>query len=223
MSSAAHALARVRRVRVGTMNGPKIAATTSALEAYAPQASVEGAAVESGVSEQPVGFEEIAMGARNRAARAFALGDCDLAVGYEDGLVELVELIELAALSPPQSELLNIGCAAVTDGTHTSLGLSSAFAYPPECARRAVRERVPIGELFDTLWGARASSTDTTDPANSTGGEEPSALREGNIGKLSLGVLTRTEYARQAIVCALVRFLHPDLYEACSPEDRSVA
>ena len=103
MTSPAHALARVRRVRVGTMNGPKIAATTSAIEAYAPQASIEGAAVASGVSEQPVGFEEIAKGARNRAARAFALGDCDLAVGYEDGLVEL------PALSSAESAVINYG------------------------------------------------------------------------------------------------------------------
>ena len=93
-------LAGVRRVRVGTTNGPKIAAATGALQAYAPHASVEGAKVESGVSDQPVGFEEIARGARNRAARAFALGDCDLAVGYEDGLVELVGLDEHDQLDP---------------------------------------------------------------------------------------------------------------------------
>ena len=34
----------------------------------------------------------------------------------------------------------------------------------------------------------------------------------GNVGKLTLGVLTRSEYARHAVLCALIAFLHPDLY-----------
>jgi len=100
--------------------------------------------------------------------------------------------------------IVNVGCAAVTTGTMTSLGLSSAFAYPPGCADPALREREPIGDLFDALWHQHE------------GGEsagEPSAIHEGNIGKLSLGVLPRSEYARHAILCALLKLLHPDLYE----------
>jgi non-canonical (house-cleaning) NTP pyrophosphatase len=34
----------------------------------------------------------------------------------------------------------------------------------------------------------------------------------GNVGRLTLGVLPRAEYARHAVLCALVAFLHPDLY-----------
>jgi inosine/xanthosine triphosphatase len=194
----AHALARVRRVRVGTTNGPKIAAATEAIRAYVPGARVEGAPVESGVSDQPVGLDEIARGARNRAAAAFELGDCQLAVGYEDGLVALPELGGCA------SELLNLGCAAVTDGVRTSLGLSSGFSYPPECARQAATEREPIGDLFDALWSERRGDA----------AAGPSGQGIGNIGKLSLGVLPRTEYARHAILCALVPLLHPDLYDS---------
>ena len=41
---------------------------------------------------QAVGDQLRQVGARNRAERAFALGDCELAVGYEDGLVALPEL-----------------------------------------------------------------------------------------------------------------------------------
>ena len=40
----------------------------------------------------------------------------------------------------------------------------------------------------------------------------PSARTSGNIGKLTLGVLPRSDYARHAVLCALVSFLHPDLY-----------
>lgn len=210
--TASSALARVRRVRVGSANVPKIEAVRGAVAIYAPDVQVEGSAVDSGVSDQPVGFEEIVRGARNRAASAYALGGCDLAVGYEDGLVELAELAE----GSDGAEVMNIGCAAVTDGEFTSIGLSSGFAYPPGAAQRAISEREPIGDLFDTLWREHAPA------AYNSEGEGPSAQLEGNIGKLSLGGLTRSEYARHAVVNALYRFLHPDLYET-SRARRSVA
>jgi inosine/xanthosine triphosphatase len=185
-------------VRVGSANEPKIAAVRAAIAAYAPRASVEGAAVESGVSDQPVGAAEIARGARNRARAALALGSCDLAVGYEDGLLRL-ELGDGAA------DWLNMGCAVVCDGQREGLGFSSGFAYPPAIAERAAERREPIGELFDALWSSlRGGQQDVL----------PSAQREGNIGKLSLGVLSRSDYARHAVVCALLRFVQPDLYDA---------
>jgi non-canonical (house-cleaning) NTP pyrophosphatase len=36
---------------------------------------------------------------------------------------------------------------------------------------------------------------------------------EGNVGRLTRGVLTRAEYGRHAVLCALIRFIHPALYE----------
>lgn len=198
-------LETVERVRVGSANEPKVAAARAALQAYLPQVHVEGAAVDSGVPEQPVGFEEISQGASNRARRAWSLAGAsppDLAIGIEDGLVEL----DLGS----REAVLNIGCACVTDGTREALGFSSAFAYPPQCAGPAIAERAPIGDLFDRLWAARSgpegSAPDVSGPAL------PSARTSGNIGKLSLGVLPRSEYARQAVLCALVQLLHPDLY-----------
>lgn len=192
------ALARVRRVRVGTTNGAKIDAVRSALEPYLPDVEVDGCDVESGVSEQPVGFTEIVTGARNRAHAAFAGGECDLAVGIEDGLTTLPGVDEPA---------LNIGAAILTDGTRDSLGLSSGFGYPPECLEPALAERAAIGDLFDTLWHSRRDDPDVS----------PSAPGVGNIGKLSLGVLPRSEYGRHAVLCALLRFMHPDLYFAPTP------
>jgi inosine/xanthosine triphosphatase len=190
-------LATLRRVRVGSTSPPKVEAVRAALAPFAPRALVEGAAVASGVSEQPVGFEEITAGALARARAAFALGGCDLAVGYEDGLVELRGAPE---------RWFNVGCAAVADGARSAVGFSSGFAYPPRCTSRAVAEREPIGALFDALWadGAGAGAR----PA------APSARGLGNVGKLTNGALTRADYARQAVLCALVSFLHPELYAA---------
>jgi inosine/xanthosine triphosphatase len=184
-------------VRVGTENGPKLEAVRLAFGAYASQVEVLGSAVDSGVPEQPVGFDEIIEGARNRARAAAETGACELSVGIEDGLVELPG----QSGAPP----LNMGCAIVTDGAREGLGFSSGFAYPPGCSKPAIEGRQPIGDLFDAYWRSRAKD----DPGAPPG---PSALSSGNVGKLSLGVLPRSEYARHAVLCALIRFLHPDLY-----------
>ncbi len=191
-TSSTHAIEHVTHVRVGTLNPPKLEAVRSALVAFAPAVAVEGVAVESGVPDQPVGFDEIVAGARERARAAFASDACDLAVGIEDGLVSIPAL---------GADAVNVGAAAVSDGVRTSVGLSSGFAYPPGCARPALEQREPIGGLFDALMGADDHGA-------------PSALSQGNIGRLTGGVLTRAEYGRHAVLCALVRFLHPDLYDA---------
>jgi inosine/xanthosine triphosphatase len=196
------ALARVAVVRVGSLNEPKIEAVRSALAAYAPAARVEGVAVASGVPEQPVGWEEIVSGARNRARAARETGACDLSVGIEDGLVEL-------ALACSSREVLNVGCAFVTDGERESIGMSSAFAYPPECVAPALDDRAPIGDVFDPVFRASGRG----EPGTGGGDELPSGRTMGNIGKLSLGVLPRSDYEKHAVLCALVRFLHPTLYD----------
>jgi inosine/xanthosine triphosphatase len=190
-------LAAVRRVRVGSLNEPKLVAVRSAIGAYAPHAEVEGVAVASGVPEQPVGFEEIVRGARNRAAAALRGAPCDLGVGIEDGLVPLP-----AGDSDGEVAHLNIGCVAITDGERTSIGFSSAFGYPLECSVLAVRDREPIGAAFDRLWETHRGES----------AAKPSALSTGNIGRLSNGVLPRAEYARHGVLCALVAFLQTDLY-----------
>ena len=194
-----NALSWLRRVRVGSRNAPKIQAVRDALGAFVPDLEVDGVEVESGVPPQPVGFDEILRGAKNRAEAALARGGCDLAAGIEDGLVTLPGVSDVPGLASPT---LNLGCAWLTDGQRESFGLSSGFGYPDACAELALREREPIGELFDELWRARVGDADES---------VATGRSVGNIGKLTFGVLTRSEYARHAVVCALVRYLHPDL------------
>ena len=190
-----NALYGVVLVRVGSRNAPKLEAVRAAVSAYVRDVRVEGASVPSGVPEQPVGWDEIVGGARNRARGALSSGACDLAVGIEDGLVEMT--------LEGRSEVLNVGCAFVTDGARESIGFSSAFAYPPQCVAPALEGRVPIGDVFDRVFAAASGETE----------DAPSATTRGNIGRLSLGVLPRSDYAQQAVLCALVRFLHPLLYD----------
>jgi inosine/xanthosine triphosphatase len=186
------ALSELRLVRVGSTNPPKLEGVRAALAAFSRDVRIEGIEVESGVPDQPLGFEEIVEGARNRAKGAERHGRCDLGVGYEDGLVPI---------PGPAGSWFNIGCAAVSDGVQVSLGLSSGFSYPPPCSLQAVAERQPIGGLFDRFWKQYRRG-----PAASA----PVSL--GNIGKLTGGALTRAEYTRHAVLCALAPFVHPDFY-----------
>jgi inosine/xanthosine triphosphatase len=179
-------------VRVGSTNPPKLEGVRAALVWFASEVEIEGIDVESGVPDQPLGFEEIVAGARNRAEAARRGGTCDLGVGYEDGLVALPDT--------PES-WFNVGCAALSDGARISLGLSSGFSYPAACSEPAVAERQPIGALFDRFWRERRGDA-----------VPPRKLSIGNVGKLTGGALTRADYTRQAVLCALAPFIHPDLY-----------
>ncbi len=199
-------------VRVGTENRAKLAAVRDALSRFA-DARVELAVVPVGVGsevpEQPIGWDEIVTGARNRARSAFASGECVLAFGIEDGLVCLSE-------GRPEDDLrdyYNVGCAWVTDGEREGHGFTSGFAYPPGSLVPAVRNRAPIGELFDAQWrNDRPTSTASTSPPTPARAA-PSGRRGGNIGLLTGSRLERAAYGAHAVVCALVRFLHTDLYD----------
>ena len=190
-------------IRVGTQNPAKLGAVEDAFRSFAPdgvELELVPVGVTSGVAEQPVGWNEIVRGARNRARAAFESGDCALAVGIEDGLVRLAD-------EPESDSFYNVGCAWLTDGEREGHGFSSAFAYPPGCLEPAVREQAPIGELFDELWKTHRAGS--LGPAKAVA----SGRQGGNIGMLTNNRLDRSAYGAQAVICALVRFLHTDLYD----------
>jgi inosine/xanthosine triphosphatase len=184
-------------VRVGSRNTAKLEAVRRGLAPFFAHVLVEVADVESGVDAQPLGFAEIVAGARQRARGAHRDGACDLAAGIEDGLVAIAEAA---------SGWANIGCCVLFDGAREAIGFTAGFEYPPECVRSATATpRTPIGDAFDALYRAPAG---LGDPGTAS----------GNIGRLSGGALTRADYGAQAVICAFVRFLHPELYapDACA-------
>jgi inosine/xanthosine triphosphatase len=186
-------------VRVGSRNTAKLEAVRRALAPFFARVEIEGADVPSGVDPQPLGWAEIVAGARRRAHGAYRVAACDLAAGIEDGLVEIPDTA---------TGWVNIGCCVLFDGAREAIGFTAGFEYPPECVRRATATpRTPIGDAFDALYRAPAGLADP-------------GVSAGNIGRLSGGALTRADYGAQAVVCAFVRLLHPDLYagEPCSGE-----
>ncbi len=186
-------------MRVGSRNTAKLEAVRRGLAPFFAAVDVVACDVASGVDAQPLGFAEIIAGARQRARGAHRAGACDLAAGIEDGLVAVAETA---------SGWANIGACVLFDGASEALGFTAGFEYPPECVRRATASpRTPIGDAFDALYRAPKGFADPGTGA-------------GNIGRLSGGALTRAAYGAQAVTCAFVRFLHPDLY---APDARAGA
>lgn len=181
------------RVCVGSANPAKLRAVRLGLAPFFKDLELSSIETGSGVSEQPIGFDEILSGARNRARRSYnaARGGCDLGVGIEDGLVPVAGV---------QTGYINLGCCVLFDGRQEATGFSSGFEYPEPCVAQATSfDRVPIGEAFDRLFAAQ--------PRRFDAGREA-----GNIGRLTQGVLDRAAYGSHAVMCAVVRLLHPDLY-----------
>lgn len=83
------------RIAVGSGKSYKIEATVSACKLVFGSIpfSVQGIAVESGVSSQPMSHEESISGARNRAISALEHGpeSCDVGIGIENGLVQILD------------------------------------------------------------------------------------------------------------------------------------
>ena len=218
-------------VFVGTENAAKLEAVRAALASlsdHPERLSIHGLRAASHVPEQPVGWEEIAAGARNRARAALAWNAlagrtstsavphagsaCVLAFGIEDGLVEL-PVPQALDLTATRAAVFNIGCAWVTDGEREGTGFSSGFAYPPAASAPAIGARSPIGDLFDALWQAHRGTGRPVGGLAEDVRPVASGRQGGNIGQLTQGRLDRSAYGAQAILCALVPFLHVDLYD----------
>jgi len=178
------------RIHVGSQNSAKLEAVRRGLAPFFPSFELQGCDVASGVSEQPIGFDEIITGARNRALRSFELGNCDLAAGIEDGLV---------SVSAVPTRYINLGCCVLYDGEQESFGFSSGFEYPQVCIEAATAfDRVPVGDSFERVFQGREAID--------------AGPWAGNIGRLTQGVLSRADYGAHAVICALIRLLHPDIY-----------
>ncbi|WP_299266401.1 inosine/xanthosine triphosphatase [Halorientalis sp.] len=124
------------RVAVGSENPVKVAATERTL----PDAVAEPVDVESGVPEQPRGYDQTIAGARNRAGDALAATDVALGVGIEGGVARI----------EGTDGLFLIMWAAVTDGTDWGVGSGPSLRLPENVATR-VEAGAELGPVMDDL------------------------------------------------------------------------
>jgi len=104
---------------VGSTNSSKLLAVKKAW-ALIGNAEIIGVNVESGVPEQPVGFEEILKGALNRALSAYEIMNGDYSVGIEAGYIKITDKL-----------LMDLQLVVILDNNRkVSIGFSPAFQVP---------------------------------------------------------------------------------------------
>jgi inosine/xanthosine triphosphatase len=180
-----HDLASVRRVSVGSTNPVKIAAVRAVFSRVAPQATVEGVAVASGVPDQPWGDAETIAGARMRARRALEATGADLAIGLEGGVVEEAD-----------GQVRTCAWAVVVgrDGRE-GVGGSLAMPLPARVAAR-LRAGEELGLAMDAE--ARVSGTKTG---------------RGAVGILTAGAIDRQGAYEPLVTYALAPWLAPAFFD----------
>lgn len=179
-------------VAVGSTNPIKVEPVRAVLARVFPSASVMSVDAPSGVPVQPIGLEQMRLGAQNRAATAlhslYALRDqpaerLTWGVGLEGGVEFEGEVAWLT------------GAVAILAGHgRASLGWSPRVALPPSVAQ-ALRAGGELGPIMDELTGVADSKK-----------------KLGAIGFLTNGLAPRGLSWEIAFACALAPFLHPELY-----------
>jgi len=180
-------IANVTRVVVGSTNPVKIAAVRAVLERAGVNARIEGVAVASGVSEQPVGDAETIRGATQRARAALDATGADLAVGLEGGVVE------------EEDGMRTCAWASVV-GRDGRVGVGGSLAMMlPERVAALVRDGVELGHAMDRVTGAHDTKRGV-----------------GAVGILTAGLVDRQRAYESLVAYALARFLAPEYYAGAS-------
>jgi inosine/xanthosine triphosphatase len=172
------------RVVVASHNPVKLAAVSFAFaKIFQQSVDIIPVSVASGVSDQPLSDAETLLGAQNRVAAArAAVPDADYWAGIEGGIEFRGEIPEA------------FGWAVIASPRTTGRARSATFVLPPEAARR-LRAGEELGPINDQLFDLRNSKQ-----------------QGGAVGALTRGAVVREELYRQAILLALIPFLHKELY-----------
>jgi inosine/xanthosine triphosphatase len=179
-------------VAVGSTNPVKVEPVRSVLVRAFPEAKIVPIEVASGVPEQPIGLEQMRLGAQNRAAHALeevlsrnqqADGSAVWSVGLEGGIDFEGEIAWLTGV-----------VAIVTERGRVSFAWSPRIALPPLVAE-ALRAGRELGPVMDELSGVTDSKK-----------------KLGALGFLTNGLAPRGVSWEMAFACALAPFLHPELY-----------
>ena len=182
-------------VHVGSTNPVKVNAVKKAFSmCQITVESVHGVSgIKSGVSDQPIGWNETERGAKNRAlgchfanARSKQPTKLHYCVGLEGGLVT----------SADGQGLDCVAVMAIYDvrAQRMSTARTASFALPPKLTD-LVRGGMELGDADDLIFQRTNSKQE-----------------DGTVGILTNGVINRTDYYVHALVMALVPIMQPALY-----------
>lgn len=173
------------KIAVGSTNPVKVKAAEAVFKrVFDAELEVVSVGVESGVPAQPWGEEETVKGARNRAERALQANEgAEYGVGFEGGVLEIGGIVYECAWAAVERR----------DGK-TCLGGGLYFELPPKMVE-GIKSGKELGDVLDEQLGRTNVKQ-----------------KEGAIGVLTKGYLTRQGAYEQILVQALVKFLHESWY-----------
>lgn len=180
---------RIVHFGVGSSNPVKIAAVDDTIRLVTRSLKkntkycVKGYMVDSGVSHQPIGLEEIYHGAFNRVNAVMKYPDVDYGIGLEAGIYKIA------------ATHLDLQFCVISDRDgRITTGHSGGFAYPP-----SVIEEVKLGKEIGDIFA-------------SISGNKNIKHENGAIGMLSKGIINRKEFSMQSVLMAMIPRISPEMY-----------
>ena len=173
------------RLIVASRNPVKIQCATMGFQKVFPksQIMVEGVAVPSEVSDQPMTDHETLMGAKNRAKNAkVSFPDADYWIGIEGGIDEAFGTMEAFAW------------IYILGKEMTGKARTASFDLPQKI-QELIHQGVELGVADDMVFNR----------SNSKQGN-------GAVGILTKDLIDRARYYEPAVVLALIPFINRDLY-----------
>ena len=175
----------IKSIAVGSTNPVKIGAVRAVIGPLAPAARIEGIAVASTVSDQPVGDEETIRGALARASAARDALNADIGVGIEGGVVE-----------ESNGGMRTCAWAVIVDTTGR-MGTGGSLAMPlPDSVAEMIRGGMELGHAMDRIVG-----------------EHDTKHGKGAVGILTAGLVDRQAAYEVLVTYALAPFLTPELFD----------
>jgi inosine/xanthosine triphosphatase len=170
-------------VIIGSTSPVKVNATKQAFETYFDKVRVKGIKVPSKIKPFPTSDEETFQGALNRVNAASEQIQAEYYVGLEGGLQNL------------KGYTLVKQIAVIKKGDQISVGLSSGYTAPESLIKQLDMTSDKSRNILDKYFGKKEILS-----------------KEGVIGVLTNEILNRTLISRDAVICALTRFINPQYY-----------
>ena len=171
-------------IAVGSHNPVKVQAVQAGASMMLGDVEAISIEVNSGVSAQPMGDEEMIAGAMQRAKAALAaMPNAAYGVGLEGGCSELREGMFAGAW-----------CVAVNRAGVIGLASTGLFELPPRVAE-LVRGGMELGHADDLVY-SRSNSKQN----------------EGSIGLLTHGKFVRAQFYTPAVMMAFIKFVNEAMF-----------
>jgi inosine/xanthosine triphosphatase len=172
------------KIAVGSTNPAKVDAVRNVFERVYGKENVDVVYVKVESGVPAQPFDdETVEGAIMRAEGAYFNTVCDIGVGIEGGIFNVY------------GRMFNVQYCALYDEERTSIGCGSGFETPAIAADE-VRKGVEFGKVMDKLTG-----------------KKDIGRKEGGIGYMTDGKLTRTQLTEQCVFSALIPRMKPELYK----------